>query len=181
VVAIVVVVLLLGRLGKLTVSSGMLVDMIAAGLAFGLVVVRIGCLLAGCCSGAVSHVPWAIRFPSGSQLWHAQVEAGIVSATAVSSLPVHPLQIYFALLSLCAGVVVVWMMQHRAYEGQAFLVYAALYGFGQYTLEFLRFGPLPHLQYSSFAIAMAATGALLVRGWFHEWVPRRVQARDLSG
>jgi phosphatidylglycerol:prolipoprotein diacylglycerol transferase len=47
-------------------------DVIAPAVAIGLVFGRMGCLLNGCCFGAVADVPWAIRFPAGSPAYHRQ-------------------------------------------------------------------------------------------------------------
>src|SRR5262249_53515646 len=60
------------------------------GLAFG----RMGCLLAGCCFGAESTVPWALSFPPGSPASEAQFKAHTLDAVAEWSHPVHPTQLY---------------------------------------------------------------------------------------
>ena len=41
-------------------------DILAPSLALGMGLGRIGCFLNGCCWGTVSDVPWAVRFPFGS-------------------------------------------------------------------------------------------------------------------
>lgn len=51
-------------------------DMLAASLAVGLAVGRIGCLMNGCCYGGACDAPWAITFPSDSQAYADQLSRG---------------------------------------------------------------------------------------------------------
>src|SRR5260221_12382865 len=60
-------------------------DALAPSIALGYVFGRMGCLMNGCCYGRGCDLPWAIQFPEGSD------------AHALG--PVHPTQIYDALLS----------------------------------------------------------------------------------
>ena len=67
---------------------------------------RIGCFLGGCDAGQVSHVPWALRFPAGTEAFREHVARGLVAATDPRSLAVHPAQLYeaFGALLLALGV-----------------------------------------------------------------------------
>jgi phosphatidylglycerol---prolipoprotein diacylglyceryl transferase len=51
-------------------------DLMAPSMALGLAIGRIGCLMNGCCFGAVCDHSWAITFPSGAFAYRAQVERG---------------------------------------------------------------------------------------------------------
>jgi phosphatidylglycerol---prolipoprotein diacylglyceryl transferase len=53
-------------------------DLIAPSMALGLAIGRIGCLLNGCCFGAVCDHSWAIHFPPESPPYRTQVERGQV-------------------------------------------------------------------------------------------------------
>jgi phosphatidylglycerol:prolipoprotein diacylglycerol transferase len=77
--------------------------------------VRIGCFLNGCCFGRISDLPWAVSFPRGSlaHLWH--VSQGLTPLSAPHSLPVHPLQLYFALAGL-----LLFLFGQRWYRGWRF-------------------------------------------------------------
>lgn len=152
---------LVSRRSLLNLSPGMLADVVTPSFGFALAVVRAGCLLAGCCYGRVCDVPWAIRFPGGSQPWRAQVQAGLLSRSSPASLPVHPLQVYFALLALGLGVLTLRLQSRKQYNGQVFLIFVAGYGAAQFLLEFLRFGPLPHVQYMALASSISATLMLM--------------------
>lgn len=48
------------------VSLRWYLDIIAPSAALGLAIGRIGCFLNGCCFGTTSELPWALRFPYGS-------------------------------------------------------------------------------------------------------------------
>ncbi|MCG8584518.1 MAG: prolipoprotein diacylglyceryl transferase, partial [Pirellulales bacterium] len=58
-----------------------LADLIAPGMALGLCLGRIGCLLNGCCYGGICEPPrfgsgWAVTFPAGSPPHQRQIESG---------------------------------------------------------------------------------------------------------
>lgn len=61
-------------------------DHLAPGLAAGFAVMKIGCFLAGCCSGTVSFLPWAVRFP-------------------LQDYSVHPVQLYESGLALILALI----------------------------------------------------------------------------
>jgi phosphatidylglycerol:prolipoprotein diacylglycerol transferase len=50
-------------------------DILAIGLLLALSFGRIGCFLRGCCFGEPTDVPWAVRFPYGSDAYRSQVSA----------------------------------------------------------------------------------------------------------
>lgn len=142
-------------------------DLMVPGAAFALAFLRIDCLLAGCCAGRVSHLPWAVSFPAASRPWYAHIASGLVPRDAAASLPVHPLQIYFLLLALLLGVLALWWLPRRSYDGQLVLLFLALHEGAKFLLEFLRDPPLPQLQVVSLGVSLAATLALVtiwVRG-----------------
>jgi phosphatidylglycerol:prolipoprotein diacylglycerol transferase len=51
-------------------------DLVVPSMALGLAIGRIGCLMNGCCFGAVCDYPWAVTFPPESPPYRAQVERG---------------------------------------------------------------------------------------------------------
>ena len=53
-----------------------LCDLIAPGLALGLALGRVGCLMNGCCFGGPCDLPWAVTFPCDSPVHFYQVEHG---------------------------------------------------------------------------------------------------------
>ncbi|HEX2899780.1 MAG TPA: prolipoprotein diacylglyceryl transferase family protein [Bacteroidia bacterium] len=69
-----------------------------------LIVFRLGCLLAGCCAGTPTGLPWALTYPVGMPACDLQHAHGLLAADAAWSLPVHPVPIYEMLL----GALLLW-------------------------------------------------------------------------
>ena len=66
-------------------------DLIAPGMALGLAIGRIGCLLNGCCWGGVCDVPLpAIEFPAGSGAYMQQLHSGQLFGLDTESIPNEP-------------------------------------------------------------------------------------------
>lgn len=105
------------------------------GLAFG----RMGCLLAGCCFGAPSAVPWALTFPPRSPASEAQAKAHLLANARLPSLPVHPTQIYESAASLVIAALCLLVVHPRKrYDGQVFVAFLVLYAVARAGLEILR-------------------------------------------
>jgi phosphatidylglycerol:prolipoprotein diacylglycerol transferase len=95
-------------------------DLCAPWIAFGLALTRLGCFLNGCCYGKLSNAPWAVRFPVGSPSWEAQRDAHLIADRA-AALPVHPTQVYLALLNLATFVALTFIIKPRKkFDGQVF-------------------------------------------------------------
>jgi phosphatidylglycerol---prolipoprotein diacylglyceryl transferase len=105
------------------------------GLAFG----RMGCLLAGCCFGAESSLPWAMSFPPRSAASEAQWKAHALPSMGMWSHPVHPTQVYESAASLliCA-VCLLYVHPRKRYDGQVFVAFLGLYAVARFVLEILR-------------------------------------------
>ncbi len=140
------------------VSLAGLADLCAPSVGIAVAVMRIGCLIDGCCYGSPSSLPWAIRFPAHSPAWNAHLKAGLIDAHAAWSLPVHPLQVYFGLASLGTALFLLWFRRRRAYEGQLALLFLAIDGGAKLLLELLRYQSQPHLQWM--ALGMMASGVM---------------------
>ena len=66
-------------------------DLIAPGMALGLAIGRIGCLLNGCCWGGVCNVSLpAIEFPAGSSAYMQQLESGQLLGIKTESIENEP-------------------------------------------------------------------------------------------
>lgn len=111
-------------------------DTAAPAVALGYAVYRLGCFLNGCCFGTETQLPWAVTFGQGSEAFAAQVEAGLISADANRTLPVHPTQIYHAIFA--AIVFFVLLREKAKIPGQRFAMALILYGAGRFVLEFFR-------------------------------------------
>jgi phosphatidylglycerol:prolipoprotein diacylglycerol transferase len=145
-------------------------DCAAPGVAAGLVITRVGCLLAGCDFGRAWDGPWALAFPAGSPAFRQHQLAGLLPPGATESLPVHPTQIYESLVGLALLVFALWLWRRRAFPGQVFLSVAIGYGLLRAALELLRadtarggVGPLSTSQLIGLATAAVAAAVLLAR------------------
>jgi phosphatidylglycerol:prolipoprotein diacylglycerol transferase len=105
------------------------------GLAFG----RMGCLLAGCCFGGETTVPWALSFPPGSPASEAQAKAHSLASLGMWSHPVHPTQIYESGASLAiAALCLLYVHPRKRYDGQVFVAFLVFYAIARFFLELLR-------------------------------------------
>jgi phosphatidylglycerol---prolipoprotein diacylglyceryl transferase len=136
-------------------------DAIAPALALGHAVGRLGCLLAGCCYGRQTSVPWAITF-------HDRVAHAVVGTPL--GVPLHPTQIYEAgaELLIMAGLLL-FERRGRPFPGRTFWTYILLYGVSRFAIEFYRgdvrgvlFGPLSTSQSVSLILVPLAILMLFV-------------------
>ncbi len=102
-------------------------DVLAPSIALGSVFGRIGCLLNGCCYGRFCTLPWAIRFPAG------QANTGVPVG-----VPLHPTQIYDALLNLLLYGFLAWLFRRKKFDGQIFATYLLCYAVTRSVVEAFR-------------------------------------------
>lgn len=113
----------------------------AAGACLG--AVRIGCIIEGCCHGSPTTLLWGMTFPprSGAYLW--QQGMGLIPSDALTTLPTHPLQIYYAALGVGLAVWALWYRTRRGYEGEVTLWFAAAYFGATWLLDHFASDPSP--------------------------------------
>ena len=105
-------------------------DVFAPGIALGHVVGRMGCLLAGCCFGKPTNVPWAITFTDPAAAANVGTPLGV---------PLHPTQLYEAGAELLILVfLLVWERRGHGFPGRTFWSYMLLYGVSRFIIEFYR-------------------------------------------
>ena len=98
-------------------------DALAPSIPLGYVLGRMGCLMNGCCFGKACDLPWAIRFPE---------------THSTHGAPVHPTQVYDALLSLVLWGVLEWLFRRKRFDGQVFAAYLLGYAVLRSVVEFFR-------------------------------------------
>ena len=108
-------------------------DAIAPGIALGHVVGRLGCLLAGCCYGTPTSLPWSITFRDP----FAAANVGTPLHVAL-----HPTQLYDA----AAEFVILLLLlaterRGRKFNGRTFWIYILLYAVSRFAIEFFRGDP----------------------------------------
>jgi phosphatidylglycerol:prolipoprotein diacylglycerol transferase len=105
-------------------------DVFAPGIALGHIVGRLGCLLAGCCFGRETSVPWAITFTDPAAMANVGTPLGV---------PLHPTQLYEAgAEALILGFLLLFERRGRAFPGRTFWTYMLLYGLSRFAVEFYR-------------------------------------------
>jgi len=148
-------------------------DTIIPSVAFGHFLGRLGCFSAGCCWGCLAdpHLPWAVRFPSGSSVYQAFAGGGYpgtyLSADRVSTAPLHPVQLYEAFGELAIFVLLVLAVRPRKrFHGEVLAAWLLAYAVLRGVLEAFRGDLARHAvlglnsgQWSS--VAILAAGALL--------------------
>lgn len=100
-----------------------LVDTLSLGFALCSALGRIGCLLAGCCYGRPTTLPWAICFPPGHP---------------TAGYAVHPTQAYDALYNLGLYVALAWSYGNKRFDGQIFALYLLIYPLCRSVVELFR-------------------------------------------
>jgi prolipoprotein diacylglyceryltransferase len=128
------------------------------------VVQKVACLLAGCCFGCETELPWAVIFPNDS-------------ACELSGKPIHPLQVYDVVLAAGILGVVVFLDRKGNEATRAILlpVMIGLYASARFATEFLRPHPDTEVLSTSQWIELGAVVAvasllLLGRGWWQRLV-----------
>lgn len=112
----------------------------------GLAIQKTGCFLNGCCYGIPSALPWSVQYPVGTGAHFHHVAHGATDAYAAWSLPVHPVQLYEALL-LLAVAFFVWRSQKYWKKAWSTLIFSfCLFFLLRFLTGFLRdpdtFGPV---------------------------------------
>src|SRR6187397_591921 len=105
-------------------------DMYAPGIALGHIIGRLGCLLAGCCFGKPTSVPWGITFSDPAASLNVGTPLGV---------PLHPTQLYDAGAELIILIVLlVTERRGRGFPGRTFWLYMLLYAISRYVIEMYR-------------------------------------------
>ena len=103
-------------------------DILAPSIALGSVFGRIGCLLNGCCYGRACNLPWAIHFPEGHE----------THPLGRPAIPVHPTELYDALLNLILYLALAWLFRRKKFDGQVFAAYLVAYAVFRSIAEYFR-------------------------------------------
>jgi phosphatidylglycerol---prolipoprotein diacylglyceryl transferase len=120
-------------------------DTLIPSVAFGHFLGRLGCFSAGCCWGEVAgqHVPWAARFPPGSLAYQTFATRphpeAFLTPDRLTTLPLHPVQLYEAFGELAIFLVLVLLVRPRKrFHGQVLAVWLVLYAVLRTSVEFFR-------------------------------------------
>jgi phosphatidylglycerol---prolipoprotein diacylglyceryl transferase len=106
-------------------SFRMLGDLCAPGVSIGQAIGRIGCFMAGCCYGKPTGGPCSVVFTHPDSL-------------APLNIPLHPTQLYDALVGLLIFAVLLILHGRKKYQGQVMLWFLILHSTGRLLVEKFR-------------------------------------------
>lgn len=133
-------------------------DAAAPSMALGIAIGRIGCFLNGCCFGLPAHVPWAIRFPSGSY-----------SNFVFPGEPLHPSQLYLAAAGGALFVALLAWDRRPRFDGWLFWTYIAIDALLRFGIDFSRYydatSHLGKVGALSFNVNQVFSGILVIAAW----------------
>jgi len=144
-------------------SGRSVLDALAAPLGAMIAIARTGCFFAGCDFGRATDAAWGLSYPRWTPAFRAQLDGGLIDARAMRTLPVHPTQLYEALLGLVIlGAALLSGRPRRT--GDRFAAAALTYAAGRMAIDVFR-GDLTHGGAlgltATQALALAATGAVV--------------------
>src|SRR3989338_4691094 len=90
--------------------------------------IRVACLLAGCCYGFPTRLPWGITFTQPDTTAHYYMGA----------VPLHPTQVYSMIHALLLFALVNWVYRNRRFAGQATCILAMGWSLPRAFIEFFR-------------------------------------------
>jgi len=156
-------------------------DLLASCLGLGPFIGRWACFLNGCCFGKMSQLPWAVRFPRFSFPYKAQLDAGMIDIDSRLSLPVHPVQLYSAVVGLLLFVAASrFWARWRSRPGLTFAFYWFLYAAVRFSSEFLR-GDVPRPVLSALTLSQAICLLILAGMGLALWRARAAFAAGVGG
>lgn len=113
-------------------------DAAAPTMSFGMGIVRIGCLLAGCDFGVPTDAWWGIQFPHGSFAYNQQLREGLLDTAATASLPVVPTQILESLFGFTFAYGLYRIYRRQVFPGAVIVAFFSGYGVFRFAIEFVR-------------------------------------------
>ncbi len=108
-------------------------DAFAPGIALGQAVGRVGCLMAGCCYGRPTELPWGITFANPLAASNVGTPLGV---------SLHPTQLYESGAALIIlALLLVAERRGLGFPGRTFWSYLLLYSMARFGIEFFRGDP----------------------------------------
>ena len=145
-------------------------DAFAIAIPIGHLIGRIGCLLAGCCYGAHTSVPWAIQYPQASFPYLIHKHSNLISEDAITSLPVHPIPIYEIIFNILLFILILKIRDKFKTNGALFRFYIFSYCTFRFFEEFLRADTGPSIIFNLKLIQinlLVSVGLILY--WFYKY------------
>ncbi len=171
----VTVAVLLAR--RWAIDPGSLADSAVVPIVAGIVLMRIGCFLNGCCAGEVTSLPWGVTFPYGSSAWGEQVLSGDGGLLAIAGQvqPVHPTQLYEAAGAVVCGLLALLAGRRLVPPGTAALVFVSAFLALRTFNQVLRPDPPGATLSHEMLVAAYAVAAMVAAGCLAGWLARRAR------
>ncbi len=142
-------------------------DTAAPALALVVTVGRIGCLMAGCCWGVPTGMPWGIVFTE--------------SHAAPLSTPLQPTQAYYIIANLIIVAILLVRRKTAAFRGELILLFVLLYVTSRSIIDPLRGAPERHWFLGTVTTYQLITiAAILVVGVLYYRIRRRDKAARIT-
>ena len=114
-------------------------DAVAPALGVGIVAMRFGCFLAGCCFGVTGDVPWAVTYPVGSAAHVHEITSGNpLLAVLNGPSAVHPVPLYEMAVAAAGVGLALLVMRSGAPAGAALAAFLAWYSGWRLLLQPMR-------------------------------------------
>lgn len=114
-------------------------DTVIPFVGIGIVLMRIGCFLNGCCFGKTTNVPWAVQFPQLSPAHKHQIIHDIINSMSVDY--VHPTQLYELIGALLISLLAFIIINNKYPVGTATLVSAICFSLIRWVNIYFRVLP----------------------------------------
>lgn len=154
--------------------ADIIVPSVFVGVGFG----RIGCLLNGCCYGAMTTVPWAIQFPRNSATFESLLEKHLVDPDAVCTPPLQPTQIYSSIDGFLIAAITAWYFSRRRRNGEVLAVALLIYPVTRFCLEMLRADEVGQLKTNLTTAQLVSIVLFTVNLGFLYYLSRRPAVRE---
>jgi phosphatidylglycerol:prolipoprotein diacylglycerol transferase len=132
----------LGSLGYLVLKGRPLsayFDLYAPYAFLGIGIIRVGDFLNGTAFGKTTGLPWGVSFPRGSFAYKLHLGHGWIDPDAVSSMPVHPTQLYSAISCFLIFLLLLALGSRlKKLPGSRFLLGVGMYAGSRFLIDFLR-------------------------------------------
>jgi phosphatidylglycerol:prolipoprotein diacylglycerol transferase len=113
-------------------------DTLAVALPLAMAISRIGCLMAGCCFGTTTNLPWGVHYDAASWAYQIHLSQGLVHLHDETSLAIHPAQLYQVIGCLIIAFIV-WKTRKQWKSGGSLFLFSVLcYAVLRFFIEFVR-------------------------------------------
>ena len=106
---------------------------------------HVGCFMAGCCFGTVTNSFPGVTFPFESHAYYFHLRQGWIEPDAITSLPIHPVQLYNAAISLLLYALLLSIALRNPRPGVLVLLFLFCHGLQRFVIQFFRGNHVPYV------------------------------------